>query len=140
MKWLYKRMRGLLLNLLLILVVMGVFSVNAATQQGINTVTRKPINMLRTQRPVQPTVTRQITPAPVREDYFVSADTVVIGCTAGMAAGVLVGSVPVAGAMMSGIGGPESIALLVNLTGMGCGVGAVSSAVAIFTAWMLNAH
>lgn len=54
-----------------------------------------------------------------------------------MAAGVLVGSVPVSGAIMSGIGVPESVALLVNLTGMGCGVGAVSGAVAIFTAWML---
>jgi hypothetical protein len=73
-----------------------------------------------------------------REDYFVSADTVIIGCTAGAAAGILVGSVPVAGALMSGIGVPESVTLLVNLTGMGCGVGAVSSAVAIFTAWMLQ--
>jgi hypothetical protein len=73
-----------------------------------------------------------------REDYFVSADTVIIGCTAGAAAGILVGSVPVVGALMSGIGVPESVTLLVNLTGMGCGVGAVSSAVAIFTAWMLQ--
>lgn len=73
----------------------------------------------------------------VREDYFVSSDTVIIGCTSGMAAGILVGSVPVAGAVMSGIGVPESITLLVNLAGMGCGVGAVSGAVAILTAWML---
>lgn len=75
-----------------------------------------------------------------RQDYFISPDTVIIGCTSGMAAGILVGSVPVAGAMMTGIGVPESITLLVNLTGMGCGVGAVSSAVAIFTAWMLDSH
>lgn len=73
-----------------------------------------------------------------REDYFISPDTVIIGCTAGMAAGILVGSVPVTGALMSGIGVPESVNLLINLAGMGCGVGAVSSAVAIFTAWMLE--
>jgi hypothetical protein len=80
-------------------------------------------------------------PVPVRivkDDYFISADTVIIGCTSGMAAGILVGSVPVAGAVMSGIGLPESVNLLINMTGMGCGVGAVSGAVAILTAWMLQ--
>jgi hypothetical protein len=80
-------------------------------------------------------------PAPVKivkDDYFISADTVIIGCTSGMAAGILVGSVPVAGAVMSGIGLPESVNLLINMTGMGCGVGAVSGAVAILTAWMLQ--
>lgn len=73
----------------------------------------------------------------IREDYFVSSDTVIIGCTSGMAAGILVGTVPVTGAVMSGIGVSESVNLLINLAGMGCGVGAVSSAVAILTAWML---
>jgi hypothetical protein len=101
-------------------------------------VARQPISIIRTQQ--SPKITTSVPTKAPREDYFISADTVVIGCTAGMAAGVLVGSVPVAGAMMSGIGVPESVSLLVNLTGMGCGVGAVSSAVAIFTAWMLNAH
>lgn len=74
----------------------------------------------------------------IKEDYFISADTVIIGCTSGMSAGILVGSVPVAGAIMSGIGLPESISLLINMAGMGCGVGAVSGAVAILTAWMLQ--
>lgn len=74
----------------------------------------------------------------IKEDYFISADTVIIGCTSGMAAGILVGSVPVAGAIMSGIGLPESVSLLINMAGMGCGVGAVSGAVAILTAWMLQ--
>jgi hypothetical protein len=93
----------------------------------------------------EPQQTTASTPAapntpPVREDYFVSTDTLIIGCTAGAAAGILVGSVPVAGAMMSGIGVPESVNLLINLTGMGCGVGVASSAVAILTAWMLQPH
>lgn len=84
-----------------------------------------------------PAINKEAKPEAGREDYFVSSDTVIIGCTSGMAAGILVGSVPVSGAVMSGIGLPESINLLLNLAGMGCGVGAVSSAVAIFTAWML---
>jgi hypothetical protein len=91
-----------------------------------------------TARAAASTATAKTAAAAGREDYFVSSDTVIIGCTAGAAAGILVGSVPVVGALMSGIGVPESVTLLVNLTGMGCGVGAVSSAVAIFTAWMLQ--
>jgi hypothetical protein len=76
--------------------------------------------------------------APGRADYFISTDTIVIGCTAGAAAGILVGSVPVAGALVTGFGVPEAVVLLANLAGMGCGVGAVSGAVAVLTAWMLH--
>jgi len=74
----------------------------------------------------------------VRPDYFVSIDTVIIGCTAGAAAGLLVGSVPVAGAALTGVGLPESVILAASLAGMGCGVGAASGGVAVLTAWMLG--
>ncbi|CAK0748647.1 hypothetical protein CCP3SC5AM1_1530005 [Gammaproteobacteria bacterium] len=73
-----------------------------------------------------------------RDDYFVSVDTIIIGCTAGAAAGILVASIPLAGSLATGIGIHESFSLLGTLTGMGCGVGSASSAVAIFTAWFIN--
>lgn len=77
-------------------------------------------------------------PVEARQDYFVSADTVIIGCTAGAAAGALAGSLPVFAALMSGVGFPASLHMLINLTGLGCGVGAASGGVAILTAWMLD--
>jgi len=73
-----------------------------------------------------------------RGDYFISGDTVLIGCTAGAAAGMLAGSLPVLAALTSGIGLSAGITTLVNLTGLGCGVGAASGGVAILTAWMLD--
>ncbi|CAK0749795.1 membrane hypothetical protein [uncultured Gammaproteobacteria bacterium] len=75
---------------------------------------------------------------PVRGDYFVSADTVIIGCTAGAAAGVLAGSLPVFAALIAQTGLSVSVALLVNLTGLGCVVGAASGGVAILTAMGLD--
>lgn len=77
-------------------------------------------------------------PPTVKEDYFVSPDTVIIGCTAGAAAGLLAGSLPVFAALTAGTGLPASIRMLINLTGLGCGVGAASGGVAILTAWMLD--
>lgn len=142
MRYYHKTIQTSFLSFLLLVLAglsSGAVYAAQAAQSKPTTVARQPISIIRTQQP--PKLTTPVVPTKVpKEDYFISADTVVIGCTAGMAAGVLVGSVPVAGAMMSGIGVPESVSLLVNLTGMGCGVGAVSSAVAIFTAWMLNAH
>ena len=77
-------------------------------------------------------------PPTAKEDYFISADTVIIGCTAGAAAGLLAGSLPVFAALVVGTGLPDSIRILINLTGLGCGVGAASGGVAILTAWMLD--
>jgi len=77
-------------------------------------------------------------PMAAREDYFVSGDTVLIGCTAGAAAGLLAGSLPVFAALAVGTGFPAAVAMMINLTGLGCGVGAASGGVAILTAWMLD--
>jgi len=77
-------------------------------------------------------------PPTAKEDYFISADTVIIGCTAGAAAGLLAGSLPVFAALVAGTGLPDSIRILINLTGLGFGVGAASGGVAILTAWMLD--
>ncbi|CAK0746387.1 conserved membrane hypothetical protein [Gammaproteobacteria bacterium] len=87
--------------------------------------------------PVTPTI-QPTAPIVASEDYFISLDTVIIGCTAGAAAGILAGSLPLAGAMVTGVGVPASVNLLVNLTGLGCGVGAASGGVAILTAWLLS--
>jgi len=75
-----------------------------------------------------------------REDYFISTDTVIIGCTAGAAAGILAGSLPLANALRTGIGVSESLSLLNYLTWMGCGVGAASGVVAVITAIFLPSH
>ena len=77
-------------------------------------------------------------PLAAREDYFVSGDTVLIGCTAGAAAGLLAGSLPVFAALTVGAGLPAAVSMMINLTGLGCGVGAASGGVAILTAWMLD--
>lgn len=72
-----------------------------------------------------------------RDDYFVSMDTVIIGCTSGAAAGIFAGSFPLVSAMLTGIGFYDSFGLLTNLAGLGCGVGAASGGVAILTAWII---
>lgn len=119
----FNRLKQLFMVMLL-LVIAGNYVVNAA-------------------EPMQPT--NKINPAQKsknasekREDYFVSVDTIIIGCTAGAAAGVLVAGIPLAGAIVTGFGVQENFILLGNLTGMGCGVGAASSVVAILTAWLMN--
>jgi len=71
-----------------------------------------------------------------RDDYFVSIDTVIIGCTSGAAAGIFAGSFPLVTAMLTGIGFYDSFSLLTNLAGLGCGVGAASGGVAVLTAWI----
>ena len=72
-------------------------------------------------------------PMAERGDYFISGDTVLIGGTAGAAAGILAGSLPVLAALISGVGLAPGITTLVHLTGPGCGVGAASGGVAILT-------
>ncbi len=75
-----------------------------------------------------------------RGDYFISTDTVIIGCTAGAAAGLLAGGIPLADALRTGIALSPSFSLLIYLTWMGCGVGAASGVVAVITAWLLPTH
>lgn len=135
LNYVWQARKLLLTRLILMTCGIGLFGILQAAEVATDPVVRRPVTSLRA-----PAVAPKPKVEQERVDYFVSADTVIIGCTSGMAAGMLVGSVPVAGAVMSGIGIPESVSLLINLTGMGCGVGAVSSAVAIFTAWMLDSR
>ena len=71
-------------------------------------------------------------------DSFISVDTVVIGCTAGAAAGALAIALPVLTVASSGIGLPASASAIVSTAGIGCAVGVVSGLAAIGTAWGLN--
>ena len=71
-------------------------------------------------------------------DGFISVDTVVIGCTAGAAAGALAIALPVLTVASSGIGLPASASAIISTAGIGCAVGVVSGLAAIGTAWGLN--
>ena len=73
-----------------------------------------------------------------RNDGFISIDTVVIGCTAGAAAGALAIALPVLTVASRGIGLPASASAIVSTAGIGCAVGVVSGLAAIGTAWGLN--
>ncbi|MEI6558146.1 MAG: hypothetical protein WCO00_07035 [Rhodospirillaceae bacterium] len=73
-----------------------------------------------------------------RNDGFISFDTVIIGCTAGAAAGALAIALPVLTVASSGIGLPASASAIISTAGIGCAVGVVSGLAAIGTAWGLN--
>lgn len=74
-------------------------------------------------------------PAFASEDgsSFISADTVVIGCTAGGGASAFAAVVPM---MTTAFGGAiVTPAIVAAWTGIGCAVGIVSGLIAIGTAW-----
>lgn len=71
-------------------------------------------------------------------DGFISLDTVIIGCTAGAAAGALAIALPVLTVASSGIGLPASASAILSTAGIGCAVGVVSGLAAIGTAWSIN--
>jgi len=73
-----------------------------------------------------------------RNDGFISLDTVIIGCTAGAAAGALAIALPVLTVASSGVGLPASASAILGTAGIGCAVGMVSGIAAIGTAWGLN--
>ncbi|MEI6986469.1 MAG: hypothetical protein WCK65_10085 [Rhodospirillaceae bacterium] len=73
-----------------------------------------------------------------RSDGFISLDTVIIGCTAGAAAGALAIALPVLTIASSGIGLPASVSAILSTAGIGCAVGMVSGLAAIGTAWTLG--
>jgi hypothetical protein len=75
---------------------------------------------------------------PGPSDGFISVDTVIIGCTAGAAAGALAIALPVLTVASSGIGLPASASAILSTAGIGCAVGVVSGLAAIGTAWGLN--
>lgn len=73
-----------------------------------------------------------------QRDGFISLDTVIIGCTAGAAAGALAIALPVLTVASSGIGLPASASAILSTAGIGCAVGVVSGLAAIGTAWSIN--
>jgi len=73
-----------------------------------------------------------------RSDDFISINTVIIGCTAGAAAGALAIALPVLTVASSGIGLPASASAILGTAGIGCAVGVASGLAAIGTAWGLN--
>ncbi len=76
---------------------------------------------------------------PARPDYFISAGTIIIGCTAGAAAGGLAAGLPITAAIATGAAVvPAAWAFMTSITILGCVVGAASSGVAIGTAWLLE--
>ena len=84
-------------------------------------------------------VVLQEPPRASRGDAFISLDTVIIGCTAGAAAGALAIALPVMTVASSGIGLPASASAVLSTAGIGCAVGVVSGLAAIGTAWGLAA-
>lgn len=73
-----------------------------------------------------------------RPDYFISPGTVIIGCTAGAAAGALAAGLPVVAAVATGLAVvPTAWSFMASITVLGCVIGAASGGVAIGTAWLL---
>ena len=83
-------------------------------------------------------VVLQEPPRAPRGDDFISINTVIIGCTAGAAAGALAIALPVLTVASSGIGLPASASAILGTAGIGCAVGVASGLAAIGTAWGLN--
>ena len=83
-------------------------------------------------------VVLQEPPRAGRSDDFISINTVIIGCTAGAAAGALAIALPVLTVASSGIGLPASASAILGTAGIGCAVGVASGLAAIGTAWGLN--
>jgi hypothetical protein len=78
------------------------------------------------------------TRAVTKGEAFISADTIVVGCTAGAAAGALAITLPVLTVASTGVGLPASAVAVAGTAAVGCAVGAVSGLAAIGTAWGLN--
>lgn len=72
------------------------------------------------------------------DSSFISADTVVIGCTAGGGAAAFAAVLPLMTTAFGGVGVAITPAVVVAWTGIGCAVGVVSGAIAIGTAWGLE--
>jgi len=68
-------------------------------------------------------------------DSFISADTVVIGCTAGGGASAFAAVLPLMTTAFGGVGTVITPAVVAAWTGIGCAVGVVSGLIAIGTAW-----
>ncbi|NYZ11845.1 hypothetical protein HL658_04730 [Azospirillum sp. RWY-5-1] len=69
------------------------------------------------------------------ESSFISADTVIIGCTAGGGASAFAAVLPLLTTAFGGAGVLVTPAVVGAWTGIGCAVGVVSGLIAIGTAW-----
>lgn len=69
------------------------------------------------------------------DDGFISADTVIIGCTAGGGASAFAAVLPLLTTAFGGAGVAVTPVVVGAWTGIGCAVGVVSGIIAIGTAW-----
>lgn len=69
------------------------------------------------------------------ESSFISADTVIIGCTAGGGASAFAAVLPLMTTAFGGAGVVVTPLVVGAWTGIGCAVGVVSGLIAIGTAW-----
>ncbi len=112
--------------------------VNADQATGASQVAMAPVVMTLTEGSSNILVLQQPPRPAGPSDGFISFDTVIIGCTAGAAAGALAIALPVLTVASSGIGLPASASAILSTAGIGCAVGVVSGLAAIGTAWGLN--
>jgi len=113
-------------------------AVAGATNNGVIGVSLPAADALSLTEAANVLVLQEPARGPVHADGFISIDTVVIGCTAGAAAGALAIALPVITVASSGIGLPASASAIISTAGIGCAVGVVSGLAAIGTAWGLN--
>lgn len=73
------------------------------------------------------------------ESGFISADTVIIGCTAGGGASAFAAVLPLLTTAFGGAGVVVTPVVVGAWTGIGCAVGVVSGLIAIGTAWGMEA-
>lgn len=73
-----------------------------------------------------------------RAEKFMSADTVIIACSAGAVSGVVAHSLPALAALATGLGAPLGALALAGTSVFGCLVGAGAGATAIGTQWLLD--
>jgi hypothetical protein len=69
------------------------------------------------------------------ESSFISADTLIIGCTAGGGASAFAAVLPLMTTAFGGVGVAITPAVVAAWTAIGCAVGIVSGGIAVGTAW-----
>ena len=72
------------------------------------------------------------------ESSFISADTLIIGCTAGGGASAFAAVLPLMTTAFGGVGVAITPGVVAAWTGIGCAVGIVSGGIAVGTAWAME--
>ncbi len=130
--------RGITSGLVLGVLVLAGTATPAFAGATVTKVASEPMQMAMTEASGNIVVLQEPPRAIGQADGFISVDTVIIGCTAGAAAGALAIALPVLTVASSGIGLPASASAILSTAGIGCAVGVVSGLAAIGTAWGLN--